>query len=360
MKRYVLAHRNGFDGLKLETDAPVPELRTSTDILVRIKALSLNARDIQIAKNDYPAPHAVPEGVVPVSDGAGIVEAVGSDVTEFKVGDRIAPVFPQGHYYEEDLPLRCLKRGLGGAIDGVAAEYFVCDEAEAVRIPSNYSFADAATMPVACATAWSSLYAHHPKLKAGETVLCLGTGGVSLCAAQIALVAGARVIVTSSSQSKLDKVVSLLKPLVPANAPDNVIQTIDYGKIDAWDEEARRMTHGKGVDFVIEIGGRATLARSVRSTKRGGLVAISGYMGDYASIPDHIVKEDIAKTILYSAASVRGVFVCNREELKEMSSALEAGGVKPIIDKVFTFDQLQEAYEYVDQGKQIGKVCIEL
>ncbi|OCF36059.1 alcohol dehydrogenase [Kwoniella heveanensis CBS 569] len=359
MKRYIISHRNGIDGLVLQTDAPVPELRSPTDIRIKIKALSLNARDIQIVKNEYPAPHDVPQDCVPISDGCGIVEAVGDAVTLFKVGDQVSPVFPQG-YHHVNLPLKNLKRGLGGAIDGVAAEYFVCDEEEAIKIPSSFTPLEGSTFSVASATAWSSLYSHHPKLQAGQTVLCLGTGGVSLCAAQIALVSGARVILTSSSQTKLDRAAELLKPLVSANAPANVIQTIDYSKIEAWDAEARRLNGGNGVDFVIEIAGRATLARSIRSTKQGGLVAISGYMGDYKSIPDHIIQEDLAKTILYSAANVRGVFVCNREDYKTMVSALEVGEAKPIIDKVFKFQDLKEAYKYVDQGKHMGKVCIEL
>ncbi|WWD03159.1 hypothetical protein V865_001206 [Kwoniella europaea PYCC6329] len=360
MKRYIVSHREGINGLKLQTEVPVPELRSPTDIRINIKYLSLNARDLQIVNNDYPAPHDVPQDCVPVSDGCGVVEAVGSEVTLFKVGDKVAPVFPQGHHYEEDLALRSLKRGLGGAIDGVAAEYFVCDQEEAVHIPSNFDCLQGSTLPVGFTTAWSSLYSHHPALQAGQTVLCLGTGGVSLCAAQIALSAGARVILTSSSQSKLDKVTKLLRDLVPDSAPNNAIQTIDYSKIDAWDVEARRLNGGTGVDFVIEIAGRATLARSIRSTKQGGLVAISGYMSDYKPIPDHLIQEDIAKVILYSAANVRGVFVCNREDFKTAVSALELGGVKPIIDKVFKFDDLKDAYRYMEEGRHIGKVCIEL
>ncbi|WVQ94031.1 hypothetical protein IAU59_001109 [Kwoniella sp. CBS 9459] len=360
MKRYIISHRNGIDGLVLQTDAPLPELRSPTDIRIRIKALSLNARDIQIVKNEYPAPHDVPQDCVPISDGCGIVEAVGDEVTLFKIGDQVSPVFPQGHHHEEDLALKSLKRGLGGAIDGVAAEYFVCDEEEAIMIPSSFTSLEGSTFSVACATAWSSLYSHHPKLQAGQTVLCLGTGGVSVCAAQIALVSGARVILTSSSQIKLDKAADRLRPLAPSNAPNNVIQTIDYSKIEYWDVEARRLNGGKGVDFVIEIAGRATLARSIRSTRQGGLVAISGYLGDYKSIPDHIIQEDLAKTILYSAANVRGVFVCNREEYKTMVSALEIGAAKLIIDKVFKFEDLKAAYRYVDEGKHMGKVCIEL
>jgi NADPH:quinone reductase-like Zn-dependent oxidoreductase len=254
--------------------------------------------------------HKSPQAELVKSDGCGVVEAIGDSVASVKVGDRVAPVFPQGHHYvslcnpidiaiyswipqEEDLALRSLKRGLGGAIDGVAAEYFVCDQDEVVHIPSNFTYEQGSTLSVAFTTAWSSLYSHHPKLKSGETVLCLGTGGVSLAAAQvsfflhhpsdlvaegsqIALASGARVILTSSSSAKLTRATSLLKPLLRAGAPETTIQTIDYSAINDWDKEARRMTNGKGVDFVIEIAGRGTLARSIRSTRQGGLVAVSG------------------------------------------------------------------------------------
>lgn len=182
---------------------------------------------------------------------------------------------------------------------------------------------------------------------------------MSLAAAQFALLTGARVILTSSSQAKLDRAKTLLQPLIHPDAPETTLQTIDYSKVDDWDKEARKLNGGQGVDFVIEIAGRGTIARSIRSTRMAGLVAVSGmslvpplddlcprvtigqdltgragYMSDYKPIPKHILDEDLAKTILYSAANVRGVFVCNREEFKQANRALEIGGVKPIIDKV--------------------------
>ncbi|KIR33602.1 alcohol dehydrogenase [Cryptococcus deuterogattii MMRL2647] len=342
MKRYVLAHRNDLSGLNFEQDAPVPQIEKPTEILINIKALSLNARDLQIATNQYPAPHPIPDGIVPVSDASGEVVAVGDDVTDFK---------------DEDVTLDSMNRGIGGARAGVAAEYFVCEQSEAVKIPKSFSHQDASTLAIAYSTAWSSLYSHHPRLQAGDTVLCLGTGGVSLCAAQIALVSGARVILTSSSQSKLDRAVDLLKPLAKGDVADT-IRTIDYSKIDKWDEEVRRITEGKGSDFVIEIGGRGTIGKSIRSTRRGGLVAVSGYLSTYKDIPKEILEEDLAQTILYSGSYVRGVFVCNREDEKRMISALEVGGVKPVIDKVFAFENLKEAYQYMADGKHFGKICI--
>lgn len=258
---------------------------------------------------------------------------------------------------DEDVTLDSMNRGIGGARAGVAAEYFVCEQSEALKIPKSFSHQDASTLAIAYSTAWSSLYSHHPRLQAGDTVLCLGTGGVSLCAAQIALISGAKVILTSSSQSKLDRAVDLLKPLAKGDVADT-IRTIDYSKIDKWDEEVHRITQGRGSDFVIEIGGRGTIGKSIKSTRRGGLVAVSGYLSTYKDIPKEILEEDLAQTILYSGSYVRGVFVCNREDEKRMISALEVGGVKPVIDKVFAFENLKEAYQYMADGKHFGKICI--
>ncbi|WOO79479.1 Zinc-type alcohol dehydrogenase-like protein [Vanrija pseudolonga] len=370
MKQYNLTHRTSLDGLVRRDDAPEPVLTGPNDILIRIKAIALNSRDLQVATGLYPAQHPIPDNVVPVSDGCGIVQAVGPAVTLFKVGDRVAPVFPQGHYFNEDLSKGDMSRGLGAGLHGVAQELFVCSEEDAFHIPKHFTYAEGATLPVspplydpnsrqiAFGTAWSSLYAHNPKLRAGETVLCLGTGGVSLSAAQIALAAGARVIVTSSSAAKLDRARGLLTPL--AKFPEDAIHTVDYSAIDDWDVEVRRLTGGRGVDFVIEIAGRATLGRSIRSTRQAGLVAVSGYVSAFGAIPEKVLNEDLAVTILMSGAYVRGNFVANREELKAMVSALELGGVKPIIDKTFTFDDLPAAYRYMADGKHFGKVVVEL
>ncbi|KAK4700737.1 hypothetical protein P7C70_g5507, partial [Phenoliferia sp. Uapishka_3] len=354
--------------------------------MLRMKAISLNARDIQICTDAYPAPHAVPDNLVPVSDGAGEVVQVGEKVRLYKVGDKAFPVFPQGHHFEEDLPLaepdRGLCQGLGGAVDGVACEYFVVDEANCVKIPDYMSFEEAACLPVAAATAWCSLFGHHPKLRAGDTVCCLGTGGVSLAAAQFALLSSAKVILTSSSSAKLERCKALLQPLIHPNAPASVLKTINYAEVPDWDVEARRLNGGKGVSFVIEIGGRGTLGRSIRSTRPGGLVAISGYMSDYAAIDPKILEEgqqafiarrkvdegnhtdlniiftDVAKLILYSAVNVRGVFCANSTQVKEMVQAMEVVSARPIIDSVFKFEDLPAAYEYLQKGRHIGKVVV--
>ena len=294
-------------------------------------------------------------------------------MTRFKVGDRVSPIIFQGHYHvssdllhparlhwpsldlhtsgahyttpaicrratevypysyqDEDVKFENVLHGLGGAIDGVASEYVTLSESDAVHIPKSWSYDQASTIPIAYATAWSSLYSHHAKLLPGQTVLCLGTGGVSLCAAQLALSAGARVILTSSSSAKLDRAAKELEPLV---AVPGALETINYTEVSKWDEKVRELTDGRGVDFVIEIGGIGTLAKSVRSTRQGGLVAISGYLSAYET-SKAVAEEDLAKVILYSAVNVRGVFVANRTEVEALTRALEFSRIKPIIDKV--------------------------
>ncbi|KAI5474553.1 hypothetical protein MNV49_003051 [Pseudohyphozyma bogoriensis] len=361
MKQYTLSHRKDLSGLTLATDATVPKLTSPTQVLINMKALSLNARDLQIATGIYPAPHTIPDDLVPVSDGAGVVVAVGEGVTDFAVGDKVAPLFPQGHHFEEDMSTvardRGLWAGLGGGRHGIATEYFAVEQVDVVKLPEYMSYEDGACLPVAAATAWCSLFGHHPALQAGQTVLCLGTGGVSLAAAQFALISSCKVILTSSSATKLARAVELLKPCLHSSAPANALQTIDYSKITDWDKEARRLNGGP-VDFVIEIGGQGTIGRSIKSTKPGGMVVVSGYLSDYGHIPQDIKEEDVAKLILYSAANVRGTFVANKYQFMQMVSSMEMSSVKPIIDKVFKFEELKDAYEYMQAGKHMGKVVV--
>ncbi|KAI5474932.1 hypothetical protein MNV49_002182 [Pseudohyphozyma bogoriensis] len=323
MKRYTLSARGletALTGLKLETDAPTPKLTSE-------------------------------------------VVAIGSEVTDFKIGDKVTPMFPPGHYFEEDMALdqsdRGLCQGLGGAINGTATEYFVGEEKDCIKIPDYLTFEEACTFSSAPTASWTSLFGHEPMLQSGQTVLCLGTGGVSLAAAQFALISYCKVILTSSSATKLATCVDLLKPCLHPSAPANALQTIDYSKVEDWDVEARKLNGGRGVDVVVEVAGQGTLGRSIRSVRPGGLVAISGYLSDYGHIPQSVKEEDLAKLILYSSAKVRGTFICNKVQYLQMVAAVENAGIRPIIDsKVFEFEQLAEAYEYLQKGKHIGKVVI--
>ncbi|GAA6027709.1 hypothetical protein JCM8097_007993 [Rhodosporidiobolus ruineniae] len=341
--------KDGFENLVFE-DRPL-SAPTGNEVVIRVKAVSLNARDCQIASGKYPGLPEVPQNLVPGSDAAGDVVAVGDKVTKFKVGDRVSPIFTQGFiagdYYDQQ------PNALGGGIDGCLAEYFKCDESNVVAIPSHLSYVQACTSSCTGVTAWHCLYGHPGNtLKTGETVLVLGTGGVSIYAAQIALATGAQVIATSSSDEKLER---LKKEL---NAGDKV-KTINYSQTKNWDEEVKKLTGGRGVDHVLEIGGPTTLPKSIRSCRVGGNVWVIGYLSMFQSEEAQKEMANLAVEILISQVSVKGVIVGSREHYEDLNRCVEINKIVPIVDQVFPFDQVKEAYKASDKGA-FGKVVIEL
>ena len=305
-------------------------------VLVRMRAAALNYRDLLIANGAYPG--GTPEPVIPLSDGAGEVVAVGADVTRWQPGDRVAGSFMQswiaGEMVQEDA-----LTALGGAIDGVLVKERLFDEQGLVRIPDHLSFEEAATLPCAAVTAWNALYGLQA-LKPGQTVLILGTGGVSIFALQFAHAAGARTIVTSSSDEKLERVRAL-------GASD----TINYRTIPDWAAEARRLTGGTGVDVTIECGGPGTLQSSIAATRRGGAVQLIGVLalGQIDPLP-----------ILTGGLIVRGIMVGSAEMFDAMNRAISANAIRPVIDRSFTFDQTPEAYAHLQSANHVGKVVIRI
>ncbi|GAA6027666.1 hypothetical protein JCM8097_007973 [Rhodosporidiobolus ruineniae] len=353
MQAVIIHHPLKPDFSNLVTECrPVPK-PTGTQILIRVKAVSLNARDCQIASGTYPAPIQVQEGIVAGSDAAGDVVAVGEGVTRFKVGERVTPIFSQSFLHGDHDP-NYQNTGLGGGMDGVLRDYFLCDESGAVTIPKHLNYVQACASVITGVTAWHCLFGHQGTvLKTGETVLVLGTGGVSIYAAQLALASGARVIVTSSSDEKLARA---KKELGKGD-----VQTINYRKVTEWDLEAKRLNGGRGVDHVIEISGAGTIVRSIRSCRPGGAVWVVGYMSDYPTgRVEGEEQPDLAKEILYTQAVVRGVVCGSRDQFEDMNRCVEINKIVPIVDKVFPFSQTQEAYQYLDSGKHFGKVIIEL
>ncbi|GAA6022613.1 hypothetical protein JCM10207_003923 [Rhodosporidiobolus poonsookiae] len=352
MKAVIIQHplKGDFTNLTIE-DRPVPQ-PTGTQILVRVKAVSLNARDAQIASGTYPAPIQVQAGIVAGSDAAGDVVAVGENVTRVKIGDRVTPIFSQSFLHGQYDP-DYQKSGLGGGLDGVLRDYFLCDQEGVVGIPEHLNYVQACTSVITGVTSWHCLFGHPgATLQTGETVLVLGTGGVSIYAAQLALATGCRVIVTSSSDDKLLRVKKEL---------GEQVETINYRTNAEWDVEARKITGGRGVDHVIEIGGAGTLVRSIRSCRPGGHVWIVGYMSDYpAGKVDGAGQPEYAKEILYTQAIVQGVVCGSRDMFEDMNRCVEINKIVPIVDKVYPFDQVQEAYQFLDSGKHFGKVVIEL
>ncbi|WVQ80046.1 hypothetical protein IAT38_002147 [Cryptococcus sp. DSM 104549] len=340
--------------------APTPSLPLSpTSVLLRIHAISLEARDLQILQNNYPAPHPILEDVVPVKAAAGEIVAVGTGVKEWKVGDRCIPIGMPGHYHQLDLEQDCLERSLGGGTHGVAQEYAVMDYQDIMPVAPHLSYEEAAALGSA-PTAWACLFGHTPQLVPGSTVLVLGTGGVSLYAAQFALIAGASVILTSSSDDKLKQVVELLRPLVTADSSSDAIRTINYKTDTEWEKTVREMTGGRGVDCVIEVGGWGTVGKSVKATRKGGLVAVTGYLSTFGKVPEEIIQQDLSRMILYGACNVRGVFVGNKTQSEQMMRAVGRSGMKPVISKTFDFKDLPQAYEAMEASGHIGKIVVRL
>ncbi|KAK4056813.1 hypothetical protein OIO90_002062 [Microbotryomycetes sp. JL221] len=309
-----------------------------TQVLVRIRAVSLNARDVQIASGTYPAPVQVQDGIIGGSDGAGDIVAVGSNATRFKIGDKVVSLFATKWLHgQHDDSYQTV--GLGGGIDGEAL----------VKMPSHMSYLEASTLPVAALTAWHALWeVPGCVLIPGQTVLILGTGGVSIAAAQFALAAGCKVIATSSSDEKLEKVKKL-----------GAIGGVNYRKHPEWHEKVIELNGGRGVDHTIEIGGKGTLQRSIRSTRPLGHVWIIGYMSDYQTAQNEETVE-YAKEILYTQAVVHGVVCGSRDMFENMNRASEAGKIHPVIDKVFKYEDTISAYQYLDAAQHFGKVCVSL
>ncbi|GAA5838014.1 hypothetical protein JCM9279_004103 [Rhodotorula babjevae] len=353
MRALTISHplSSSFDNLTFSS-RPHPPAPTGTQVLIRVKAVSLNARDAQIASGTYPAPIQVEQGIVAGSDAAGDVVAVGDQVSRVKVGDRVTPVFAQTFIHGEHDP-DYQKNGLGGGIDGVLSDFFICDESGVVLMPSHLSFTEACCSVITGVTAWHCFSYPGCSLKTGETVLVLGTGGVSIYAAQLALASGCRVIVTSSSDAKL------------ARARDElgVHGTVNYRTHRDWDVEVRKLTGGRGVDHVIEVGGKGTLVRSIRSCRPLGNVWVVGYMSDYAA--GKVEGQDdeapeLAKEILYAQARVHGVVCGSRDMFEDMNRCVEVNKIVPVVDRVFPYEEAREAYRYLNSGAHFGKVVIEL
>lgn len=307
-------------------------------VLIRLRAASLNYRDHMAAIGRYIG-GAVSRNTIPLSDGAGEVVAVGPDVTRFKPGDRVAGTFFQVWF---DGPRTRQAPALGVPLDGALAEYIALHEEGVVGIPPGLSFEEAATLPCAGVTAWSSLMVLGNRVKAGDTVLCLGTGGVSTFGLQFARAAGAKVIITSSSDEKLERARRL-----------GASEGINYKTHPEWDKEVQRLTNGRGVDHVIEVGGVGTLARSYQSIGFGGKIALIGFLGG-------MTGQQEPYALMMKGGSLHGVGVGSTAMFEDMNRAIEVNGIKPVVDKVFAFDDVPEAFRQFAAGNFFGKVVIQI
>ena len=318
----------GIEGL-VAAERPKPEPGPK-EVLVRVRAASLNFRDIAIVRGKYIG-GAVTRNTVALSDGAGEVADVGEGVTQFVPGDRVVATFFQGGYG----PMYTL----GSPLDGVLTEYRVFEEPGLLKIPDKLSFEEAATLPCAAVTAWNALTCGKA-IKPGDTVLTLGTGGVSLFALQIGKAAGARVIITSSSDAKLEKARAL-----------GADETINYVEHPNWEAEVLRLTEGRGADHVVELGGAGTLPHSYLAVGPGGEIGLIGVM----TLPEG----DLAPhALMIKGATLRGIFVGERPLFEGLARAIEVNRIKPVIDRVFPMSEAAEAYEYMRSAKHMGKIVV--
>ncbi len=324
----------GIDNLAL-VEREKPSLKPN-EVLVKIHAASLNYRDLMMVKGLYNPRLKVPS--VPFSDGAGEVVEVGENVTKWKIGDRVCPIFTQGWSEGEPSAAKNKTTLGGGDNDGVLREFGAFDENGLVKIPAHLSFEEAATLPCAAVTAWNALVVSG-KLKAGETVLTQGTGGVSIFALQIARIFGAKVFSTSSSDEKLSKLREL-----------GASETINYKNTPDWDKEVLKLTEKQGVDHVAEVGGAGTLGKSINAVKTGGHIAVIGILTGAGEINP--------TSILMKLVKLQGLLVGSRQMFEDMNRAIEVSQLKPVIDKVFPFEKAREALKYLESGAHFGKIVI--
>ncbi|KAH7068905.1 alcohol dehydrogenase [Paraphoma chrysanthemicola] len=341
-KQWTVQGKDGFESLKFNEKAQIPEIGEK-DVLVKIHAASLNYRDLIIPKGKYPFP--MKDNIVPGSDGAGTVEAVGKHVTRFQPGDNVVTLFNQGHI-AGSLDFKSIGTGLGGALDGTLREYAVFDESGLAASPSNLSLLEASTLSCAAVTAWNALYGLESRaLKPGQYVLTQGTGGVSIFALQFAKAAGARVIATTSSAKKAE--------LLKKYGADHVI---NYKETPAWGEEAAKLTPGgAGVHHVVEVGGPTTMAQSLKAVAIDGVISIIGFIGGFEK------NQPTFLDCLNNLCTVRGILVGSRLQLEDMIKAIEANDIHPVVDeKVFGLSELKEAYQYMWDQKHFGKLTIKV
>jgi NADPH:quinone reductase-like Zn-dependent oxidoreductase len=335
MQAYRIRSGAGISQLqRVDALAPAPG---PNDVLVRVRAASLNYRDLMFVRGDYVHSSDVPR--IPLTDGAGEVLAVGSAVTRFKVGDRVMNTYFPGWIDGEPSPENT-EVAYGSHTDGVLAEQFMADESVFVPIPGHLSYEEAATLACAGITAWNALFVDGA-LKPGNTVLLLGTGGVSVIGLQLAKAAGLRAIITSSSDAKLERARAL-----GADA------TINYLAVPEWQDEVLRLTGGRGADLVVEVGGEGTLNRSLAAVRMGGTVSV---IGGVSGCGETAIKP---LSLIPTAKHLSGIYVGSRRMLEDMNALVDAARIRPVIDQVFEFDQAAAAYSHMAAGKHFGKVVV--
>ena len=325
----------GIDHLSL-IERETPSLGP-TEVLVGIRAVSLNYRDLMVVRGDYNPRMELPR--VPCSDGAGVVLAIGDEVTAFAEGDRVC-----GSFFQKFITGRIDAEGaasaLGGAIDGMLAQQVVLDTEGLVHMPEHLSFEEGATLPCAAVTAWNALHCTDV-IEEGGSVYLQGTGGVSIFALQLAKAMGATVYCSSSNPDKLRRCLEM-------GATDGV----DYKARENWDEWVKEKTDGLGVDLVVEVGGTGTLERSMKAVRLGGHIALIGVLTGKGTINP--------MPLIMKAITLRGIYVGHRNSFTELNRFLSRYEIHPVIDTTFPFADAPEAFKYMESGQHFGKVVITL
>jgi NADPH:quinone reductase-like Zn-dependent oxidoreductase len=316
------------------SERPTPRPRRG-EILLRVKAATLNYRDLAVLSGTYI--RNLPLPYVPASDACGEVVEIGEGVTRFRVGDRVLPTYTQGWHDGKPTPQQRSQMTLGAPLPGVLAEYLVVPELDAVAAPPSLSDVEAATLPIAGLTAWTAL--QEGGIKSGDTVLLIGTGGVSLFALQFAKAAGARTILLSSDDAKLARGRELGADI-----------GINYRSHPDWDREVKPATDNRGADIIIETGG-ATLPRSLNAVAFGGFVAIVGFVAGYEATIQ-------LRTLIGPMVRMQGIAVGSRASFEAMNRAIAANSLKPVIDSTFPLSEAAAAFRHMQDGGHFGKIGI--
>jgi len=336
VKTWELKEAFGLDYLQRTERAPEP--LGPGQVRVRVRAAALNYRDLLIARGLYDPRQPLP--YVPLSDGVGEVVEVGAEVTRVAVGERVMGCFAQGWIAGEPSMER-IRHTLGSRLDGCLREEMVLDASGVVRVPEHLTDAEASTLPCAGLTAFSALFTLGA-LCAGQSVLVLGSGGVSVFALAFARLAGARVFATTSSDAKAERLREL-----------GAEHVLNYRQEPAWGRRVRELTGGRGVDLVVEVGGVGTLDQSLRAVRAGGTVAMIGVLAggkEPLNILPAVMKQ----------VRMQGVLVGHRDGFEAMNRAIESSGMRPVVDRVFPFDDAPAAFSYLASGEHFGKVVIEV
>jgi NADPH:quinone reductase-like Zn-dependent oxidoreductase len=326
----------GIDQLVL---ADVPQPRPGRgEVLVKVHAVSLNYRDLLMVRGHYNPKMPLPR--IPCSDGAGEVVEVGEEVNDVEVGQRVAGIFMQR--WLDGAPTAETSRGaLGGDVDGMLAEYVVLHQSGVVPFPKHLSYAEAATLPCAGVTAWNALE-HAAHIKPGDVVVIQGTGGVSIFALQFAKLAGATVIGTSSSDEKLARAKTL-----------GLDAGLNYRQSPEWAKWVQQQTGNRGADLIVEVGGAGTFSQSLQAVRFGGTVAQIGILGQ-SEQPLPI------RLILHRQIRIQGVYVGSRAHFDAMNRAITASGTRPVVDRIYAFDEAREALKSMEKGSHFGKIVIQV